>query len=381
MHPSAGGPPVVVERLSLLAPLHGLSSSIITTSLYCEDQGQELQKTLSRKFNVTVLPISGPRILKHARGAAEVIDSAVKNADCVHLHTLWHPLNVITRRACHRHGRKYALMPHGMLDPYSLRQKRWRKVAYLAAIERRNLQCASRVIFTTPLEQQAALQGNTWLTPGEVVPLGADFPNSGSHESLAAAFIRLFPQVTDRRCLLFLGRIHQKKGIELIIGALGKLIVRYPELLFIVAGTGERSYVDSINQLIHQKGLENHVLFTGMLVDEIKWGAFACAEVFVLPSKQENFAISMAEAMHMALPVIVSEKVNSWPFVKMANCGFVVEEKEIEDSLLERLHELLSNSCAAHQLGIQGQRFARENFTWERVAQDMGSIYRQMLFE
>ena len=73
-----------------------------------------------------------------------------------------------------------------------------------------------------------------------------------------------------------------------------------------------------------------------MLTGEAKWGAFACSEVFVLPSRQENFAISMAEAMHMAVPVIISNKVNSWPFVKAANAGFVVEEEQIE-----------SESCAA----------------------------------
>ena len=116
-----------------------------------------------------------------------------------------------------------------------------------------------------------------------------------------------------------------------------------------------------------------------MLTGQAKWAAFACAEVFVLPSRQENFAIAMAEAMHMAVPVIVSNKVNSWPFVKTANAGFVVEEEEME-RFAQRLDEL----CTLPQgtdLGNHGQEFAREHFTWQRVARDMVSIYRETLLE
>src|SRR5262245_27408195 len=143
MHPSAGGPPIVVERLSSLMPSEGSEARVITTSLYCDDDGKELQNSLGQRLDLKVLPISSPRLLKRARGAVDVIERAVREADVVHLHTLWHPLNAIAREACLRRGRKYALMPHGMLDPYVLRQKRWRKKIYLAAIERSNLQGAS----------------------------------------------------------------------------------------------------------------------------------------------------------------------------------------------------------------------------------------------
>src|SRR5262245_51940684 len=153
MHPVAGGPPVVVERLSLLTPSWGWDATIITTSLFCDDGGKELQDVLCQRLDVQVLPIIGPRALKHANGAVGVIDKAVRQADIVHLHTLWHPLNTIARKACQRRGRQYALMPHGMLDPYSLRQKHWRKRLYLAAVEGRNLREASRLIFTTAQEK------------------------------------------------------------------------------------------------------------------------------------------------------------------------------------------------------------------------------------
>src|SRR5262245_56161901 len=113
MHPTAGGPPVVVERLCSLMPTEGWHAAAITTSLYCE--WADLQNSLCQRIDATVLPIRWPRFLKQAAGAAEVLDKAVPQADVVHLHTLWHPFNTIARRACEHHGRKYALMPHGML--------------------------------------------------------------------------------------------------------------------------------------------------------------------------------------------------------------------------------------------------------------------------
>jgi glycosyltransferase involved in cell wall biosynthesis len=381
MHPAAGGPPVVVERLSLLTPAEGWEATIVTTSLYCDDSGRSLQESLGKSLDIRVLPIVGPRILKRAEGAVNVIDGAVQQADVVHLHTLWHPLNAIARKACQRHGRKYALMPHGMLDPYSLRQKRWRKKIYLAAVERKNLQRSSRLIFTTVHEQSAAQQSLPWLTPSEVIPLGADCPPDVSREACIATFTRLFPQAANRRCLLFLGRIHQKKGLDRLLKILPEISQKHPDTLLVIAGKGDAPYVEHIKRLVHAGGLEQQVLFTGMLTGQAKFGAFACAEVFLLPSRQENFAISMAEAMHMAVPVIISDKVNAWPLVKAANAGFVVEEEQIELGFAQRIDEILCDPDMAHRLGKCGNKFALEQLTWQRVARDMVAMYKKMLAE
>jgi glycosyltransferase involved in cell wall biosynthesis len=381
MHPSAGGPPIVVERLSQLAPSEGWEAAVITTSLYCDDDGKSLQNSLCEHLNAKVLPIRGPRFLKYAYGAAEAINNAVQVADIVHLHTLWHPLNSIARAACRRHGRKYALMPHGMLDPYSLRQKRLGKKIYLETVERRTLQEASRLIFTALDEQQAAQQSLHWLAPGEVIPLAADCPPYDSHEACADTFTRLFPQVADRPCILFLGRIHPKKGLERLLRLMPDLIRRHPETLLVVAGNGECTYVKHVKRLVRSLNLNDHVLFTGMIKGQAKWGAFACADIFLLPSSQENFAIAVAEAMHMAVPVIISKKVNSWPFVKRANAGFVLGEDEIELSLIQCLDELLCAPDTAKCLGKHGQDFAREYLTWPRVAKDIVSLYYRMLSE
>jgi len=356
-----------------------LDVSVITTSLYCKDDGSELEASLRQRIDATVLPISKPRMLKRAYRAKDVIDKAVRVADIVHLHTLWHPLNAIARRACARHGRNYVMMPHGMLDPYSLRQKRWRKRIYLAASERRNLQSASRLIFTTFHEQQAARESLSWLGAGEIVPLGADSPPDIPRQTAREAFINLFPQVANRRCLIFLGRIHPKKGLERLLTILPEISRRHPSILLIIAGDGDQSDVRNLKNLVQSKNIGSHVLFTGMVEGQAKWFALACAEAFILPSRQENFAISVAEAMHSGLPVVITNKVNSWPFVEKAQAGFVIEEDNAELGIAKCLDELLSDPDKARSMGSRGKNFAKEHFNWQRVTKDMVSLYNRLI--
>jgi glycosyltransferase involved in cell wall biosynthesis len=327
------------------------------------------------------LPIRKPEILKRAYRDKEVIDKAVQAADIVHLHTLWHPLTAIARKACGRHGRKYVLMPHGMLDPYSLRQKQWRKRMYLAAIERRNLEGASRIVYTTFHEQQAAQEGLSWIGAGEIIPLGADRPPDMPRQTAREAFINLFPQVANRRCLISLGRIHPKKGLESLLTILPEISRRHPSILLIIAGDGEQSDVRALKNLVQLKNIGSHVLFTGMVEGETKWSALACAEAFILPSKQENFAISVAEAMHSGLPVVITNKVNSWPFIEKAQAGFVIEEDYAEVEIAKRLDELLSDPDKARRMGSRGKDFANQYFSWERVTKAMISLYDRLISE
>jgi glycosyltransferase involved in cell wall biosynthesis len=272
-------------------------------------------------------------------------------------------------------------MPHGMLDPYSLRQKQWRKRMYLVAAERRNLEGASRIIYTTFGEQQAAQENLSWLGAGEIIPLGADSPPDIPRQTAREAFINRFPQVANRRCLIFLGRIHPKKGLERLLTILPEISRRHPSILLIIAGDGEQSDVRALKNLVQFKNIGSHVLFTGMVEGETKWSALACAEVFILPSKQENFAIAVAEAMHSGLPVVITNKVNSWPFIEKAQAGFVIEEDYAELEIAKRLDELLSDPDKARCMGSRGKDFANQYFSWQRVTKGMISLYDRLISE
>lgn len=379
MHPAAGGPPIVVERLCASAKEQGWDAGAISTSLYCDDDGRELEAKLRLTMEIEVLPTIGPRALKLTRGLS-AIDKGVETADIVHAHTLWHPLNALVRKSCARHGRKYVVMPHGMLDAYSLDQRRWRKMLYMAVAEQRNLSNASRIIYTAAAERAAAAQEYPWLPPAETVALAADRPEADL-DALVRSFRARYPEVVGRRCVVFLGRVHPKKGVDRVVSAIPALVDRFPDLLFVIAGGGEAAYLRQLEFLTQSMNLRAHVLFIGTVAGAEKWGALAIAEVFILPSRQENFAISVAEAMHMGAPVIITDKVDSWPMVKAAGAGFVVNDQYANEGIATYLGTLLGDPEKRHRMGMRGQDYARKYLCWSRVSADMIRIYERVLSE
>lgn len=379
MHPAAGGPPVVVARLAEHAMEWGSQSRIITTSLFCSNDGSDLAASLKSSVDATVLPVDRPRALGLCSRAASAIEDGVRKADIVHLHTLWHPLNTVARHVCRSLKRKYVLSPHGMLDPYSLGVKSLRKALYMRMREKLNLLGAASLIFTTPFEEELARQASPWLGEGVVIPLGADEPPPSDRETLTEAFIAQFPVVKNRRRLIFLGRLHPKKGLERIIDELPLIAKNCPPVLLIVAGTGDESYVQGLQARANRVGVSGHIHFTGMLRGDAKWGALAASELFVLPSHQENFAIAAAEAMHMGVPVIVSDKVNLWPFVQEAGAGIVVPDAEMPVSLGAAIAQLLEDPGGSRRMGECGKAYARTHFVWRTTTRRTLQLYEKVL--
>jgi glycosyltransferase involved in cell wall biosynthesis len=265
-----------------------------------------------------------------------------------------------------------------MLDPYSLSVRSWRKAIYLFAVENKNISAARRLIYTTSEEARLAETQVGSLPKGVVIPLGGDAP-SESREKLAAVFFEKFPKARGRRQLLFLGRLHFKKGLDRVLMALSSVVSVFPSVLLTIAGDGLPDYVETIKNLVAAKGLENNVLLTGRLDGALKWGAYASAELFLLPSRQENFAITVAEAMQMGLPVIISNRVNTWSYVEAARAGVVLDEKGIEGSLGEAILSLLQNIKTIKLMGASGEVYARKGLTWPRSAESLLECYENVL--
>jgi glycosyltransferase involved in cell wall biosynthesis len=367
----------VVENFIIEANRLGHGSQIISTPNYCNGDGRDLQKRLEQLAPTTFLTGLETLPVLSRTGAAK-IDAHVRQADIVHVHTLWSPLNVSARYACLQYDRPYVLMPHGMLDPYSLSVKALKKSMYLQFFERRNIAYAQRMIYTTSEEERLAALTGLRLPPGELVPLGAR-ASSASREDLQAQFLARFPQAEGKRRLLFLGRLHPKKGIDRILNCLQRVKQSIPNVLLVVAGDGEAHYTRHLRQLVSALALDDHVLFAGRLESELKWASFAGAELFLLPSRQENFAITVAEAMQMGVPVIITDKVNTWPYVKEARAGVVLDEPDINALLPYAIEELLKDDAKRSEMGVQGRRYARERLTWQASARELLNCYDRVL--
>jgi glycosyltransferase involved in cell wall biosynthesis len=375
MHPSTGGPPVVVENFVAEASRLGHSSEIISTTKFCRGDEGSLKARLEQLAPTTFLT-ELETIPFVSRSASAVIDAHVRRADLVHVHTLWRPLNVAARYACSRHDRPYVFMPHGMLDPYSLSVKALKKSLYLRFFESRNMACAQRMIYTTSEEERLAALSGVRLPPGEVVQLGAR-ASSTPTDDLRLHFLTRYPHAEGKRRLLFLGRLHHKKGLDRILNSLHRVKQAIPDVLLMVVGTGEPKYEEHIRQLVSSSSLNDHVLFTGHLDGELKWASFAASELFLLPSRQENFALTVAEAMQMGVPVVITDKVNTWPYVEEAGAGLVLADL---DALLPRaIQTLLTDQASRKKMAVQGSRYARDRLTWHASAQKLLACYDQVL--
>jgi glycosyltransferase involved in cell wall biosynthesis len=227
-----------------------------------------------------------------------------------------------------------------MLDPWfkqAYPAKHRKKALYWEAIERRLLRDATAVIFTSPLEAELAPQTyrrSEWTSC--IVPYGTMEPG-GDRGVQLESFYAVCPEVRAKPFILFIGRLHKKKGCDLLIRAFAGAARENPESHLVIAGPDEEGLKPELLSLASESGVSERVHFPGMLQGDAKWGAFYSAEVFALPSHQENFGVAVAEALACGTPVLISNKVNIWREIAEDGVG-LVEEDNLEGTtdLLKR---------------------------------------------
>jgi glycosyltransferase involved in cell wall biosynthesis len=263
----------------------------------------------------------------------------VPRFDGVIVHGMWQYIGYAVRQAAK--GRiPYFVFPHGMLDPYFRRAspgKHIKKWPYWALVDYWVLRDAERVLFTCEAEAELAKE-SFWLHRWRprVVPFGA-VPSEGNPKKQRDRFLARFPELAGRRYLLFLGRIHPKKGCDLLVEAFAKMATRDAGLDLVIAGPDPGGWRPELESRLRARGLTERVHWPGMLTGDVKWGAFYAAEAFVLPSHQENFGIAVAEALSCGVPVLLSDKVNIAAEIERDEAGLM--ERDTADGtrrLLER---------------------------------------------
>lgn len=249
--------------------------------------------------------------------------------DAVIVHGLWQYHGFGAWRALRKSAVPYFVFTHGMLDPWFKRTyplKHFKKLLYWRWADYRVLRDARAVLFTSEEERlQARESFRQYRAREAVVDYGTSEPPQDA-QRLRAAFLAAHPQLQGRRLLLFLGRLHEKKGCDLLIEAFARVAATDPELHLVLAGPDQTGWRDRLVRIAARAGLADRVDFPGMLAGDLKWGAFHAADAFVLPSHQENFGISVAEALGCGLPVLISDKVNIWREIEADGSGFVAPD-------------------------------------------------------
>ena len=245
------------------------------------------------------------------------------------VHGLWQYHGLAVHSELHGTMTPYFVYTHGMLDPWFKRQfplKHLKKCLYWPWGEYRVLRDARAVLFTCEEERLLARQSFTRYQAREaVVSFGSPGPGDADAAVQREAFLQQFPQLHGKRVLLFLGRVHPKKACDLVVSAYAALAHTDPQLQLVVAGPDPDGLEPQLRALA--TGLaSDRITFTGLLYEQMKWGALRAAEVLLLPSHQENFGIAVVEALACAVPVLISDKVNIWREIAADGAGLVAPD-------------------------------------------------------
>ncbi len=310
---------------------------------------------------------------KYSRDLGAWLGRHAQDYDLLHVHSVWnYPIGAACR-AARRAGRPVVLRPCGMLSDYTRRRSAWKKALYWRLVERRNL-TAVRCFHTT--SQEEADEVRRLGLPGDTtaIPLGVD-PAAWEQERRPEVLRqRCGPAVGDRPIVLFLSRLHPKKGlVDLLLPALVNL--REEIFLAVAGGPDEHApgYADEVRQAVERLGLGDRVALLGPVSSSERWALLDGADLFVLPSRSENFGIVVAEAMARGVAVLVSDAVQSCEHVTAAGAGRVVPLDVA--ALAAAMGELLAAPAQRQEMGQRGRLYAQQQLAWPAIAARIADVY------
>lgn len=286
--------------------------------------------------------------------------------DLVHVNCCWMPCCALTQKWAQKKGYKVILTPHGMLEPWIMNRNYWtKKLPALLLFQRSAIKNADCIHATAESEKLNILKLG-YNNKVEVIANGIDVDSIQIKESWER-----------KKNILFLSRIHVKKGIEFLLEAVSLLKSQLEGYTVTIAGEGEEEYISSLKSKAKELGIEKRVDFCGGVYGEKKWELYRNADVFVLPTYSENFGIVVAEALASGTPVITT-KGTPWEELDTEECGWWTEIGT--DATKKALIEFLKLSeIELISMGRNGRRLIEKKYSVRKISHDMCSIYKQTI--
>ncbi|MBD2676762.1 MULTISPECIES: glycosyltransferase [Nostoc] len=296
----------------------------------------------------------------------------ISQYELVHVHALFSYASTIAMAIARRKNVPYIVTPHGLLCEWSLQQSTHKKQTYLKLIEQANLDSSQIIHFTSEKErQEVSLLGLQ--KPNFVLPLGISLPTEIS--DARSRLRQQFNITPDEPVILFLSRLHYKKGLEYLIPALSKLA--HHRFTFILAGNGAPDYEAEIESLLISSGLRHRTLVVGFVQGETKDILMQGSDLFVLTSYSENFAVSVLESLAVGVPVLVTPGVALASVVKQNQLGYV-PDLDIA-AITDALENYFSNPQQAKKMGDRARQLVSDKYSWNHIAQDLLEIYKLII--
>ncbi|MEH1792150.1 MULTISPECIES: glycosyltransferase [unclassified Nostoc] len=374
-----GGPSQAVLETVKALRNQGVAAEIVTTN----DNGNNLLDVpLGKPIEYKQVPVQffsrfSPKVtsIREFAFSSQLTTWLWQNAkkyDLLHIHAIFSYASTVAMAIARFQGIPYIVRPLGQLCEWSLQQSARRKQIYLNLIERSNLNHSQALHLTSEQEQQEVSR-LALSPPSFVLPHGLSIPPAIPN---VRSRLREHLQVpADEPIILFLSRLHPKKGLDYLIPALGKL-TNY-RFTFVIAGSGSKEYEAEIESLIVSNGMRDRTHFAGFVTGEEKNLFIQGSDIFALTSYAENFGIAVLEALAVGIPVVVTPGVALAAVVQQNKLGYV-PELDVQ-AIAEAVDCYLSHPQAIKDMGDRARKLVLENYTWNHIAENLMEIYTKLI--
>lgn len=353
----------------------GPYQSLLETTLAMSSLGHATTVIGTRKWGkqagngwpalAVALPRLGPYSFHFTPGLRAWLRQQPPEADLVSLQSVWQYPNWAIQKWCGRRGLPYVITTHGNLSPVAL--------SFSAAKKRLAARCFANSLLRGAAALHALNEAERFhirsyglRQPVIVVPNGVRLPEEQTVDDGCRARIRA--QIGNRRCILYVGRLHPIKGLGQLLRAFASLRCRH-DWTFALAGPDEGGYGAQLGQIARSLGIEHSILFLGPVYDAEKRAWLEAADLFALPSKSEGFPMAALEALAHRVPVLLTRACN---FPEAAQCGAGVEVGDGPEELASGLCAMISSAPDVRRaMGERGRRLVQRDYTWESVARKL----------
>jgi glycosyltransferase involved in cell wall biosynthesis len=346
----------------------GMVPSILGMAGTLAEQGGDVTIVTPTPSRLGDTPIP-PRLT--LRGPEADLEAVVRGAEVVHMHGLWQGHTRRGARAARAAGVPYLITAHGHAEPWAMRHKAWKKKVYTALVEGKNLRRAS-CLHALSRPEVGHLRAIAPETPICFVPNGvhlAPFDDLPPRASLEAEF----PELAGKFLLLFYGRLHRKKGLDLLAEAFARLRDDHPDLHLLLAGNDDGALGPFLDR-IGAEGLSSRVTWVGHVSGGRARQVWGAADAFILPSYSEGFSMAILEALACRLPALITTACH-FPELAAADGGIVVHPTA--DDVTAGLRSLMERSPAERAgLGHRGRALVEGRYTWDQQARRLAAVYR-----
>ncbi len=301
----------------------------------------------------------------------------IADADVLHLHTPWEPANIQLAKLAREVGTPYIVSVHGMLDDWVMKTSNLKKRMFLRLGGRKMFHLAAATHCTASAEAAQAIR---WIPKANIqaIPLVFD-PSSYLNPPPTSDPDKFWPQrESNKPIVLFLSRLHPKKGVDRLIRAAAE-VTKIHDARFIIAGSGEPEYEKQLQKLVQELHLQTNVEFVGFVDGDRKTALLRTADLFVLPTSQENFGLVFPEAMACGVPVITTRGVDIWLELKASLGVSIINEDP--SSIAHAISNLLANDMGRNDMGNAGKAWVQQTFLGDAVVNRYINLYRSAMSE